>query len=87
MLEVLGTFIRLKRLQKNLTLERLSKLAGVSRRQLALVEDGHNVSILFLSKICNVLEIEVVPLTDTLRLVSPLRSSPPSSRPKRHWNA
>jgi transcriptional regulator with XRE-family HTH domain len=62
MFEPLGEYIRLCRLGRNLTQERLAKLAGVSRRQLSLLEDGRNVSVLFLIKICKVLEIDELPL-------------------------
>lgn len=72
MFEPLGNVIRLRRLQRNLTQERLARLAGVSRRQLSLLEDGHNVSLLFLTKIAAVLELTELPV-GSLRL----RSSQP----------
>lgn len=68
MFQPLGEYIRLRRLARHLTQERLAKLAGVSRRQLSLLEDGRNVSVLFLIKICNVLEIDELPL-GKLRLI------------------
>lgn len=67
MFEPLGQVIRLRRLQRNLTLDRLARMANVSRRQLSLLEDGKNVSLLFLSKVARVLEITELPLGD-LRL-------------------
>jgi transcriptional regulator with XRE-family HTH domain len=67
MFEPLSAYIRLRRTQRNLTQERLAKLAGVSRRQLALLEDGKNVSLLFLTKIARALEITDLPVGD-LRL-------------------
>lgn len=67
MFEPLSDVIRLRRLQRNLTQERLAKLAGVSRRQLSLMEDGANVSLLFLTKIARVLELNEIPVGD-LRL-------------------
>ena len=72
MFEPLGQVIRLRRLQRNLTMDRLARMANVSRRQLSLLEDGHNVSLLFLTKIARVLEITELPLGD-LRL----RAAPP----------
>ncbi len=72
MFEPLGQVIRLRRLQRNLTMDRLARMAGVSRRQLSLLEDGHNVSLLFLTKIARVLEITELPVGD-LRL----RAAPP----------
>lgn len=72
MFEPLGQVIRLRRLQRNLTMDRLAKMAGVSRRQLSLLEDGRNVSLLFLTKIAKVLEITVLPVGDlSLRAASP----------------
>ncbi|HYC91867.1 MAG TPA: helix-turn-helix domain-containing protein [Thermoanaerobaculia bacterium] len=62
MFEPLGDVIRLRRLQRNLTQERLAKMAGVSRRQLSLLEDGRNVSLLFLTKIAAALELTELPV-------------------------
>lgn len=62
MFEPLSDFIRLRRKQKNLTQEKLAKMAKVSRRQLALLEDGRNVSLLFLMKIADALEISEIPV-------------------------
>jgi transcriptional regulator with XRE-family HTH domain len=72
MFEPLGQVIRLRRIQRNLTMDRLARMAGVSRRQLSLLEDGHNVSLLFLTKIAKVLEITDLPVGD-LRV----RAAPP----------
>jgi transcriptional regulator with XRE-family HTH domain len=62
MFEPLAEVIRLRRLQRNLTQERLAKMAGVSRRQLSLLEDGRNVSLLFLTKIARALELTELPV-------------------------
>ena len=70
MFEPLSEFMRLKRKQRGLTQEKLAKMAKVSRRQLALMEDGHNVSILFLTKIADALEISEIPV-GRLRLFTP----------------
>ncbi|MGZ5441985.1 MAG: helix-turn-helix domain-containing protein [Thermoanaerobaculia bacterium] len=67
MFEPLSDVIRLRRVQRNLTQDRLAKMAGVSRRQLSLLEDGRNVSLLFLTKIARALEITELPIGD-LRL-------------------
>ena len=67
MFEPLCHVIRLRRIQRNLTQERLAKLAGVSRRQLSLLEEGRNTSLLFLMKIAKVLELTELPIGD-LRL-------------------
>lgn len=68
MFEPLGEVIRLRRLQLGLTMDKVAKAAKVSRRQLSLLEDGRNVSLLFLMKIAKVLEIKELPIGD-LRLL------------------
>jgi transcriptional regulator with XRE-family HTH domain len=65
----LGILIRLRRQERNLSLERLSKLAKVSRRQLSMIEEGRNFSLAYLVKVANALELTEVPL-DGLRLVA-----------------
>jgi transcriptional regulator with XRE-family HTH domain len=67
MFEPLCHVIRLRRMQRNLTQEGLAKLAGVSRRQLSLLEEGRNTSLLFLTKVARVLELTELPIGD-LRL-------------------
>lgn len=67
MFEPLNDVIRLRRLQLGLTQEKVAKMAKVSRRQLSLLEDGRNVSLLFLMKITKVLGISELPIGD-LRL-------------------
>ncbi len=62
MFEPLPTLIRLRRTQRNLSQEALAKLAGVSRRQLALFEDGGNVSLKFLIKVARALEMTDLPV-------------------------
>lgn len=62
MFEPLSDIIRLRRKQLNLTQEKLAKMAKVSRRQLSLLEDGHNVSLLFLTKIADALELSELPV-------------------------
>ena len=69
MFEPLSDVIRLRRKQLNLTQEKLARMAKVSRRQLALLEDGRNVSLLFLAKIANALEMSELPVGH-LRLFS-----------------
>lgn len=67
MFEPLPAFIRLRRIQRNLTQDRLAKLAGVSRQQLAMLEEGKNVSLAFLLKVANALELTELPVA-ALRL-------------------
>jgi transcriptional regulator with XRE-family HTH domain len=67
MFEPLGEVVRLRRLQLGFTQERVARMAKVSRRQLSLLEDGRNVSLLFLMKIARALEITELPIGE-LRL-------------------
>jgi transcriptional regulator with XRE-family HTH domain len=72
MFEPLPDIIRLRRKQRNLTQEQLARMAGVSRRQLSLLEDGSNVSLVFLLKVAKALELTELQI-GALRL----RSAPP----------
>lgn len=62
MFEPLSDIIRMRRKQLNLTQEKLAKMANVSRRQLSLLEEGHNVSLLFLTKIADALQLTDLPV-------------------------
>jgi transcriptional regulator with XRE-family HTH domain len=70
MFEPLSDVIRMRRKQLNLTQEKLASMAKVSRRQLSLLEDGHNVSLLFLTKIADALELTDIPV-GRLRVFTP----------------
>lgn len=72
MFEPLPDLIRLRRTERNLSQERLAKMAGVSRGQLALLEAGQNVSLQFLLKVARALELTELPINE-LRL----RAAPP----------
>jgi len=61
---MLGETVRQARIKKNLTQARLAKLAGVSRRHLAALEKGANVSVNILQRVANVLELTEIPLGD-----------------------
>lgn len=54
---MLGDTVREARIRKNLTQARLAKLAGVSRRHLAALEKGANVSVNILQRVAAVLEL------------------------------
>ena len=54
---MLGDAVREARIRKGLTQARLAKLAGVSRRHLAALEKGANVSISILQRVASVLEM------------------------------
>lgn len=69
-LEVLGAFIRAARMARGINQQRAAREAKVSRQQLAILEKGGNVSILFLLKIARYLEIQNIPLDGTIELVS-----------------
>lgn len=61
---MLGDIVREARNRKGLTQARLARLAGVSRRHLAALEKGANVSVLVLRKVAGVLELREIPLGD-----------------------
>ena len=62
---MLGDSVREARLRKNLTQARLARLAGVSRRHLAALEKGANVSINILQRVAGVLELSEIQLGGT----------------------
>lgn len=69
---MLGQTIRAARIKKGLTQARLARLAGVSRRHLAALEKGANVSVLVLKKVASVLELTSIDLGDvTLNTTRP----------------
>jgi transcriptional regulator with XRE-family HTH domain len=59
---MLGETVREARIRKGLTQARLARMAGVSRRHLAALEKGANVSILVLKKVAAVLELTEIQL-------------------------
>lgn len=61
---MLGDTIREARIRKNLTQARLAKLAGVSRRHLAALEKGANVSVSILQRVAAVLELTEIQIGD-----------------------
>lgn len=61
---MLGETVREARTRKGLTQAKLAKLAGVSRRHLAALEKGANVSIQILQRVASVLELTQIHLGD-----------------------
>ena len=61
---MLGETVREARIRKGLTQARLAKLAGVSRRHLAALEKGANVSVNILQRVAAVLELAEIQLGD-----------------------
>jgi transcriptional regulator with XRE-family HTH domain len=61
---MLGDTVREARIRKNLTQARLAKLAGVSRRHLAALEKGANVSVNILQRVAAVLELAEIQIGD-----------------------
>ena len=59
---MLGEIVREQRVRKGLTQARLARLAGVSRRHLAALEKGANVSVNVLRKVAMVLELTEIRL-------------------------
>jgi len=54
--------VREQRIKKGFTQAKLARLAGVSRRHLAALEKGANVSVLVLTKVAAVLDLTDIPL-------------------------
>jgi repressor LexA len=61
---MLGDTVREARIRKNLTQARLAKLAGVSRRHLAALEKGANVSVSILQRVAQVLDLTEIHIGD-----------------------
>jgi transcriptional regulator with XRE-family HTH domain len=59
---MLGNTVREARIRKQLTQDRLAKAAGVSRRHLASLEKGANVSVSVLQRVAAVLELTEIQL-------------------------
>lgn len=59
---MLGDVVRETRIKKGLTQTKLARLAGVSRRHLAALEKGANVSVLVLKKVASVLDLTEIQL-------------------------
>lgn len=61
---MLGDTVRQSRIKKGLTQAKLAKLAGVSRRHLAALEKGANVSVNILQRVAAVLDLTEIHLGD-----------------------
>ncbi len=59
---MLGETVRSTRIKQGLTQAKLARLAGVSRRHLAALEKGANVSVLVLKKVASVLDLTEIDL-------------------------
>jgi transcriptional regulator with XRE-family HTH domain len=59
---MLGDVVRETRIKKGLTQAKLARLAGVSRRHLAALEKGANVSVAVLKKVAAVLDLQEIQL-------------------------
>ena len=59
---MLGETVRSTRIKKGLTQAKLARLAGVSRRHLAALEKGANVSVLVVKKVASVLDLRDIDL-------------------------
>ncbi|MEO8379044.1 MAG: helix-turn-helix domain-containing protein, partial [Acidobacteriota bacterium] len=66
-LQACGVLVRETRIRKRLTQDRAARGAGVSRKQWALLEQGHNVSAAFLRRVAVYLELSVIPLGEGLQ--------------------
>ena len=61
-----GVLVRETRIRRDQTQDRAAKGAGVSRKQWALLEQGHNASASFIKKVAKYLDLTVIPLGDGL---------------------
>lgn len=61
---MLGDVVKETRIKKGLTQASLARLAGVSRRHLAALEKGANVSVAVLKKVAAVLDLQEIQLGD-----------------------
>ena len=59
---MLGETVRSTRIRRGLTQAKLARLAGVSRRHLAALEKGANVSVNVLRKVASVLDLTEIDL-------------------------
>jgi transcriptional regulator with XRE-family HTH domain len=66
-LEAFGMLVHETRVRKNLTQQRAAREAGISRKQWALLEEGHNLSAVFIQKVARYLELSVIPLGEGLQ--------------------
>lgn len=66
----LGVFIRVARMQRGITQVQAARDAGVSRKQLMLLEKGENVSVKFLLRVARYLELTAIPLDGNIQLLS-----------------
>jgi transcriptional regulator with XRE-family HTH domain len=66
----LGSFVRAARIARGINQKRAAQEAKVSRRQLAILENGGNVSVQFLLKVGRYLGLSNIPLDGTVQLVS-----------------
>src|SRR6059058_5741670 len=67
---MLGATVRESRIGKGWTQAHLARMAGVSRRHLAALEKGANVSILVLRKVATVLDLTEIQLGGGLSVVA-----------------
>lgn len=72
---MLGETVRSTRVKRGFTQARLARLAGVSRRHLAALEKGANVSINVLRRVASVLELAEIDLGELKVQTSPSSST------------
>jgi transcriptional regulator with XRE-family HTH domain len=66
----LGAFIRAARVNRGINQARAAREAKVSRKQLALFENGGNVSVKFLLRLARYLNLTTIPLDGTIQVVA-----------------
>lgn len=66
----LGAYVEKVRRARNVSIARLSKVTGVSRRHLSALEEGHNVSVDVLQRLMAALHVTELPLGDMATLTT-----------------
>ncbi len=66
----LGAFLRAARTARGINQARAAREARVSRKQLALLEKGGNVSVKFLLRLARYLEVDTLPLDGRVSIVA-----------------
>ncbi|WP_297336935.1 helix-turn-helix transcriptional regulator [Algoriphagus sp.] len=72
-LQMMGDFIKKKRISMNKTQDELATEAGISRSTLSLLERGENVNLITLIQVLRVLgELQILEIFESRQQISPL---------------
>ncbi len=74
LLEVIGTFLKEKRIEQNLTQDAVAIAAGISRSTLSLLEKGESVTTATLIRVLRVIDqIEILSVFQLEPIISPIQ--------------